>query len=247
MDLVDRVQRRLDAFDRRQWQEAYDALRSCDALSATQIDRLAEAAHWIGRPSESIDAYQRAYEVHLADGNVKGAALSAFMTAVFLRLRGDGSQADGWQARALRLLTDEDEGAEHGYPSSTHRTRSPGRVVLVAASYDALDDTDSADRERAAARACFVRLGADADVRALDGTHRTAPGASTHGLSPRELEVLDLVARGMSNREIAGVLFLSEKTVARHVSNIFAKLGVSSRAAATAYAFTHDLVDRATT
>jgi DNA-binding NarL/FixJ family response regulator len=62
------------------------------------------------------------------------------------------------------------------------------------------------------------------------------------GLTPRELQVLRLVAAGKSNRSIATDLFLSEKTVARHMSNIFSKLGLSSRAAATAYAYEHDLV-----
>jgi DNA-binding NarL/FixJ family response regulator len=66
----------------------------------------------------------------------------------------------------------------------------------------------------------------------------TLPG----GLTEREAEVLRLVAGGRSNREIAALLFLSEKTVARHLSNIFTKLGISSRAAATAYAFEHGLV-----
>src|SRR5439155_120487 len=61
-------------------------------------------------------------------------------------------------------------------------------------------------------------------------------------LSSRELEVLRLVASGKSNREIASTLVISEHTVARHVQNIFAKLGLSSRAAATAFAFEHDLV-----
>ncbi len=61
-------------------------------------------------------------------------------------------------------------------------------------------------------------------------------------LTPREVEVLRLVAQGKSNREIAAVLFLSEKTVARHLANMFAKLGVSSRSAATAFAFANDVV-----
>jgi DNA-binding NarL/FixJ family response regulator len=63
-----------------------------------------------------------------------------------------------------------------------------------------------------------------------------------HGLSGRELEVLRLVAAGRSNREIAATLVISEHTVARHVQNIFAKLHVSSRAAATAFAFEQQLV-----
>jgi DNA-binding NarL/FixJ family response regulator len=115
--------------------------------------------------------------------------------------------------------------------------------VLLADAYALLDDDDGADRERAAARACFERLGARAALRALDGGE---PEVVTHGLSPRELEVLDLVAGGLTNREIADQLFLSEKTVARHLSNIFTKLGVSSRAAATAFAYEHGLVGGST-
>jgi DNA-binding NarL/FixJ family response regulator len=67
-------------------------------------------------------------------------------------------------------------------------------------------------------------------------------GGSRHGLSERELEVLRLVASGKSNRDIAAALVISEHTVARHLQNIYAKLGLSSRAAATAFAFEHELV-----
>jgi len=83
------------------------------------------------------------------------------------------------------------------------------------------------------------QLGAAPDLAALDG-----PGArdTPAGLSPRELEVLRLVAAGKTNKSIAKQLFLSEKTVDRHVSNIFAKAGVASRAAATAFAYQHGLV-----
>jgi DNA-binding CsgD family transcriptional regulator len=535
---ADRREQGVAAYRGREWQAAYDALSGCDGLSASELDMLADSAHWVGRPDETIDAYQRAYELHLADGEGRRAALSAFMTAVFLRLRGESAPADGWQSRAMRILADESEGAEHGYPlylevaglmgsdldaagagarrmqelgrrfgddtlvalgiffegrvlvkqgrvadglalldeamlaalsdrlrpmwtgaiycglldachelvdlrrahewtAATSRWCSPlpvaslypgicrvhqaemlqlqgsweaaeaealgacedmvridvfavaggwyevgevrrvrgdldgaeeayrnahelgrdpqpglallrlaqGRIeaasssiatalatfggsrleraplraaqvdialaagdlelaaeaaadvadtaahfesaglravglrvggsvalarkegvtalaslrgactawneldapyevarvrVLLAEAHALLGDDDGAERERAAARACFERLGAVADLHALDG-----PGASraadAHGLSPRELEVLALVAGGRSNRDIAGTLFLSEKTVARHVSNIFTKLGVSSRAAATAYAYEHGL------
>ena len=61
-------------------------------------------------------------------------------------------------------------------------------------------------------------------------------------MSPREREVLTLVAAGKTNRAIGTQLFISEKTVARHVSNIFTKLSLSSRAQATAYAYRHGLV-----
>lgn len=64
----------------------------------------------------------------------------------------------------------------------------------------------------------------------------------THGLTARELEVLRLLAAGQTNKAIAAELVLSERTVERHVSNIFAKLGVSTRAAATAFAYEHRLV-----
>ena len=93
-----------------------------------------------------------------------------------------------------------------------------------------------------AARWTFVELGAAPDVARIDALSRTAGARGAGGLSARELEVLRLVAAGKTNRAIAADLVLSEKTVARHVSNIFAKLGVSSRAAATAHAYEHDLV-----
>ena len=94
-------ERALDAYERRAWQEAYDALSACESLTAAQIDLLADSADWVGRPDETIAAYQRAYELHLADGDARRAALSAFMTAIFLRLQGEGAQADGWQSRAF--------------------------------------------------------------------------------------------------------------------------------------------------
>ncbi len=524
-----------DAFARRQWQEAYDAFLSCDTLDADDLDALGETAHWIGRPDEAIRAYGEAYTKHVAAGGKRQAALSAFMAAIFLRLRGEGAQADGWMARAHRLLIDADEGAEHGYPlyletaglmgsdldaavasarrmqdlgrryddatlvalgtffegralvkqarvgegralldeamlaalsdelkpmwtgaiycglldacheladhrrahewtEATGRWCSPlpvaslypgicrvhraenlshrgaweqaeteallacadmadidvfavadglyqvgevrrrrgdlagaeeaytkshdlgrdpqpglsllrlaegkvaaasssiaaaivgfggsrleraplhaaeveialaagdveraqaaanevaetaetfdsdglraiahrgcgavalangqavaalGRLrlsvnlwqeldapyeaartrVLLAEAYAALGDDDAASRERTAATACFERLGAAGDLATPD-----QPAPALCGLTPRELEVLQLVATGMSNRDIAGHLYLSEKTVARHLSNIFGKLDVGSRTAATAYAFEHGRV-----
>jgi len=89
------------------------------------------------------------------------------------------------------------------------------------------------------ARAMFAALGAGPSVAGLDALRRQ-PGDSP--LTAREVEVLRLVASGLTNRAIAGELYLSEKTVARHLSNIFAKLDLPSRAAATAYAYQHRLV-----
>lgn len=117
---------------------------------------------------------------------------------------------------------------------------------LIGRACQALGDEDTAALELDAARATFERLGAQPDVARIDAMGRSAGPRDTHGLTPRELEVLGLVATGKTNRAIAEALFISEKTVARHVSNIFTKLGLSSRAAATAYAYEHDLTRTST-
>jgi ATP/maltotriose-dependent transcriptional regulator MalT len=117
-------------------------------------------------------------------------------------------------------------------PYETARTR-----VLVGDAYRLLGDEEASALEHEAARSIFERLGAKPDLARLASHAR-----GDYGLSRRELEVLRLVAVGKSNRAIASALVISEHTVARHVQNIFAKLGVSSRAAATAFAFEHDLV-----
>jgi DNA-binding CsgD family transcriptional regulator len=119
-------------------------------------------------------------------------------------------------------------------PYEVARTR-----VLVAQACAALGDEEAATLELDAAREVFERLGAVPDLRRLGAP---VPTAERHGLSARELEVLRLVATGTSNRHIASALVISEHTVARHLQNIYAKLGLSSRAAATAFAFEHDLV-----
>ncbi|HEV2711986.1 MAG TPA: LuxR C-terminal-related transcriptional regulator [Gaiellaceae bacterium] len=121
-------------------------------------------------------------------------------------------------------------------PYEIARTR-----VLMGQACRALGDEDAATLELDAARSIFHELGAASDLSRLQAV-APADAADTHGLSRRELEVLRLVAAGKSNREIASVLVISEHTAARHVQNIFAKLGLSSRAAATAFAFEHDLV-----
>jgi DNA-binding NarL/FixJ family response regulator len=114
--------------------------------------------------------------------------------------------------------------------------------ALIAMASRAVGDDDAADLELAAARALFQRLGASSELaRIEESMGRRAPGG-TNRLTPREREVLELVATGKTNRAIADALGLSEKTVARHVSNIFTKLGLSTRAAATAYAYQHKLV-----
>jgi DNA-binding CsgD family transcriptional regulator len=109
----------------------------------------------------------------------------------------------------------------------------------IGAALQALGDREAAQLEFEAALAEFERLGARPDADAL---RASAAAGGAAGLTAREVEVIRLVADGRSNRAIAAELVLSEKTVARHLANIYAKLGLSSRAAATAYAYDHGLV-----
>jgi ATP/maltotriose-dependent transcriptional regulator MalT len=167
---------------------------------------------------------------------VAGRYSSAMLDAIAAYERGAVALAGGDARRALESL----RGALDAWrtleaPYEVARTR-----VMIGEACRLLDDTDACTLELEAALADFVRLGALPDaarVEQLLGRGRD-PG---HGLSPRELEVLRLVASGKSNREIAAALVISEHTAARHVQNIFAKLRVSSRAAATAFAFEHGL------
>ncbi|HEX6194458.1 MAG TPA: LuxR C-terminal-related transcriptional regulator [Jiangellaceae bacterium] len=115
--------------------------------------------------------------------------------------------------------------------------------VLIGRACRALGDEDSAALELESARRAFAQLGAAADLARLDELTRPVPDPErTHGLTARELQVLRLLASGRTNHAIAADLVIAAKTVDRHVSNIFTKLGVSSRAAATAYAYEHRLV-----
>ena len=114
--------------------------------------------------------------------------------------------------------------------------------VLVALACRAFGDDEGARLELDAARAVFEQLGAAPELARIDSITKGTPASHPHGLTPRELQVLLLVAAGKTNKAIAAELFVSEKTVDRHVSNIFNKLDVPSRAAATAYAYKHKLI-----
>ena len=164
---------------------------------------------------------------------------SAMLSAIAAYERGAVELAGGNAAGALEFLRRAlDAWRTLEAPYEAARTR-----VLIAEACRALDDSEACALELEAALADFVRLGARPDAARVERLLGGAAGHDAgHGLSPRELEVLRLLAAGKSNREIAGALVISEHTVARHVQNIFGKLRVSSRAAATAFAFEHDLV-----
>ena len=158
-------------------------------------------------------------------------AVAMFAQGAVLLAEGEPRAALGALRRAWTAWRD------LGAPYEAARAR-----VLLAMACAQLGDDDSAELELDAARRAFERIGAAPDAARVAARSAGASAAATGGLTPRELEVLRLVSAGMTNRAIAGELVLSEKTVARHLSNIFAKLGVPSRAAATAYAYEHDLI-----
>ena len=113
--------------------------------------------------------------------------------------------------------------------------------VLVGIACRKLGDEDTAEMEFDAARWVFQQMGAAPDRARVEALSRRAAPRPSGGLTKREMQVLRLVAAGKTNQAIAEDLVISQKTVARHLSNIFTKLGLSSRSAATAYAYQHDL------
>jgi DNA-binding NarL/FixJ family response regulator len=154
-------------------------------------------------------------------------ARAAHAAAATLLAEGRATDALRASRQALRRWTELDA------PHEAALTRA-----LIADACAAVGDTEGAELATSAARATFEALGAGPDLARLD---RGAEPGRPDGLTSRELEVLRVLAQGKTNRVIAKKLFISEKTVASHVSHIFTKLGVSSRAAATAYAYDHDL------
>jgi DNA-binding CsgD family transcriptional regulator/tetratricopeptide (TPR) repeat protein len=122
-------------------------------------------------------------------------------------------------------------------PYDVARTR-----LLIGMACRLLGDEDTAGMEFEAARSIFHQLNAFPDKKRAEKCIRKKSSGKTHGLTPREIQVVQQIANGKSNKEIGNELFISERTVERHVSNIFAKLNVSSRSSVTAFAFKHQLV-----
>jgi DNA-binding CsgD family transcriptional regulator/tetratricopeptide (TPR) repeat protein len=157
-------------------------------------------------------------------------ATSAYASGAVALAAGDALGAMGLLRRAWTVWCELDT------PYEAARART-----LIGLACRELGDADTAAMELDMARRAFAELGAAPDAARLDALVAGATGGGGPGLTGREMEVLELVAAGRTNRQIAQTLVISEKTVARHVSNIFVKLDVSTRAAATAYAFKHGL------
>jgi ATP/maltotriose-dependent transcriptional regulator MalT len=211
---------------RRALAERQDPLRRAEVLPASVEIMLAAGA--IDEARAACDELETAAERYS----------SAMLDAIAAYERGAVELAAGDAVRSLEHLRRALEAWRAlEAPYEVARTR-----VLIGEACRALGDTDACSLELEAALADFVRLGARPDAACVQQLLGGAPEGADHGLSPRELEVLRLLAAGRSNREIAAALVISEHTVARHVQNIFAKLRLSSRAAATAFAFEHHLV-----
>ena len=156
-------------------------------------------------------------------------AISAHARGLLLLAQGDAQGALGPLRRAFYVWQ------RLGAPYEEARSR-----LALSKACQGLGDSEGARLSLDAARTLFEQLGAARDLAALNEPQtRTDSG---HNLTPRELQVLLLVATGKTNRMIAEHLQLSEKTIDRHVSNIFNKIDVASRSAATAYAYEHDLI-----
>jgi ATP/maltotriose-dependent transcriptional regulator MalT len=186
--------------------------------------------------TEDLEAAERGCEEleQIAEADEEPGTLSASAAQV----RGLVELAAGRAQNSLALLRRADElWRRMRNPYESARARE-----LIGRACSELGDVDTARLESEAARDTFARLGAADDLARIEGRSELGRAVDSHELTDRELEVLRLLSAGETNREIAEGLVVSVRTVDRHVSNIYAKLGVSSRAAATGYAYEHGLV-----
>jgi ATP/maltotriose-dependent transcriptional regulator MalT len=218
-----------------------------DAAAAAMRSALDEAQDRIAR-AKVLPAY---VEIVLAAGDVPAARSAAgalsqiaadlgmpFLDAVAAHATGAVLLAEGNARAALTTLRQAlTAWREIQAPYEAARAR-----VLIGLAHRALGDADTAEVELDAACRAFRQVGAAPEVARVQALSRMAAPGVAGGLTAREVQVLRLVAAGRSNRAIAAELAISEHTVARHVQNIFAKLDVPSRSAATAFAFEHDLL-----
>jgi len=255
---------------RGEWDAAEDAYRraaehGCPTQPGLALLRLAEgdidaasagvrrALTEVTAKADRLDLLKAAVTIHLEEGHIEAArdAVTEFgeitgelttpaIEAETSAVRGALALSEGDPGSALPLLrravgTWQEQGAPHEVAKLN---------VLIGQACRALDDHDGARLEFSAARETFERLGARPDLAQLDRiVAATDAPSETHGLTRREIEILCLIARGKANRAIASELHLSERTVHRHVSNIFTKLDVDSRTAAVAYGIRHRIVE----
>ncbi|MGH9085296.1 MAG: response regulator transcription factor, partial [Acidimicrobiales bacterium] len=188
-----------------------------------------------------------AVEVRLAAGDAAGAdELADELASLAAAVGTDLPAARAAHARGIVLLASGDApsaiAALRAACTAWRDLQMPYDVARarfqLGLAYRAAGDKDAADLELDGARATFESLGASVDLARIEAVAPAESGV----LTTRECQVLRLVAAGKTNREIAAELVISEHTVSRHLQNMFLKLEVTSRAAATAYAYEHHLV-----
>ena len=226
------------------------SLRTSDASLAAAIALC--GAEWLAdnrRVSASQDWLDSLEQIAgRGDSPPANAALALARGVVALAER-DAIAASGFFRAALR------RDAELGDDYASARARA--RLAAALLDQDSADGRREGREELSEAHAAFTRLGAAEDVSAVEAlgakhgvrprARRAAPGSSTSpgGITPREREVLELLVRGLTNRQIAAMLSITEKTAEGHVSNILAKLGVASRGQAAGYAVANGLLEPA--
>jgi len=198
---------------------------------AEQLPAWVEILLEVGDVEEARRACDELDEIAAHAGSEVIAAVAAQSRASVALVAGDPREALGDLRSALSLW----HALEAPYEAARAR-------VLVGLCCRALGDEDSACLELETARDAFAKLGARPDLLHTDRLLQKRASGDAYGLTPRERQVLALLAAGRSNRQIAADLVISEHTVARHVQNIFGKVGVTSRAAAGAFAVAHQLV-----
>ncbi|MGA7306400.1 MAG: LuxR C-terminal-related transcriptional regulator [Rhodothermales bacterium] len=226
-------------------------LRLAQNQERSALSMIQRALHGATEPLERAKLLPACVEIRLAAGDLQQARTASreleeiadrfntdVLQAISLRAKGAVELAEGDAGAALLSLRRAFELWKAPYEVARIREMI-GRACLM------LDDEEGAGLEFDAARSAYEKLGAKPDLARLSavGTGRPEGGRKTFddGLTPRELEVLHLVAAGKTNKEIASDLFLSERTIDRHVSSILTKFDVPSRAAATAYAYEHKI------
>jgi ATP/maltotriose-dependent transcriptional regulator MalT len=226
-------------------------LRLAQGDHAAAVNLLRRALAETDQPGERLVLLPACVEIMLAAGELDEAHVASFelerlihaeecpaLAATLAHARGALELARAEPASALPALRRAArtwQGLDAPYEVARARE-------LVGLACRALGDEEGAALELDAARATYEQLRAAPDLVRLDALGRGAARTDTHGLTGRELEVLRLLTAGRTNKAIAAELVLSVRTVDRHVSNIFTKLGVSSRAAAASYAHEHRLV-----
>jgi DNA-binding NarL/FixJ family response regulator len=221
-----------------------------DAARAAMTRMVAEATEPLGQPA----VLAAAVEIALAAGDIDDARRAATqLEAVAESFGSPALLATASYAKGAVLLHAGDAPAAlpalraacEGWRELEMPYHAARARVQIALACRALGDHDAAGIELDAARTVFTRLGARPDAARVEALEANTAEKPPSQLTERECEVLRLVATGRTNREIAAHLVISEHTVARHLQNIFVKLGLSSRSAATAYAYEHGLISGA--